>query len=542
MRVTWTGRTMAALLVAAGLAAPTYGQNITDKDLAQGLSDPSRWLVVSGDFTGQRLSPLTQITPANASQLAPQWTFQTAVLANQFEATPVVLDGVLYYTGPSNNAWAIDARTGKQIWKYTRSLPAGLKVCCGPVNRGFAVYGDRLFMTTLDAHLVAFEMKTGKVIWDVELADFKLGYASTPAPLVVKGKLIVGIAGGEYANRGFLDAIDPADGHRIWRFWTVPAPGEPGSETWPVDVLERGGAPTWLTGTYDAELNTLYWGTGNPNPDWDGDSRPGDNLYAASLVALDPDSGKLKWHFQFTPHDTHDWDANQTPVLADLTINGQARKVVMQANRNGFIYVLDRTNGKFITAHQYGNQNWASGFTPEGRPIEIPGHAPTEQGTMTCPDWYGNTNFMTPSFDAKRNLFFVTVRMTCANFIKKATPDANVGDRTMGGTVAPVGERWGALRAIDPITGQMKWEVKYDAPGWAGVTATASGVVFSGDHQGTFMAVDAASGKVLYKYGTGAQFFGPPTTYMLDGRQWVVMPSATTITAFALPQTASSSR
>jgi alcohol dehydrogenase (cytochrome c) len=539
MRVNRTGRILAALLTTAGLAAPTYGQTIADKDLAQGLSDPTRWLVVSGDYKGQRLSPLTQITPANASQLAPQWTFQTAVVANQFEATPVVLDGVLYYSGPLNNAWAIDARTGKQIWKYTRSLPAGLKVCCGPVNRGFAVYGDRLFMTTLDAHLVALEMKTGKVIWDVELADFKLGYASTPAPLVVKGKLIVGIAGGEYANRGFLDAIDPADGKRIWRFWTVPAPGEPGAETWPVDVLERGGAPTWLTGTYDPELNTLYWGTGNPNPDWDGDNRPGDNLYAASLIALDPDTGKLKWHFQFTPHDTHDWDANQVPVLADLTINGQPRKVVMQANRNGFIYLLDRATGKFIAAHQYGNQNWASGFTPEGRPIEIPGHTPTEQGTMTCPDWYGNTNHMSPSYDAARNLFFVTVRMTCANFIKKDTPDANVGDRTMGGTVAPVGERWGALRAIDPVTGKMKWEVKYELPGWAGVTATAGGVVFSGDHQGTFMAVDSATGRVLYKYATGGQFFGPPTTFMLDGRQWVVMPSAMTITAFALPQTTS---
>ena len=392
-------------------------------------------------------------------------------------------------------------------------------------------------MTTLDAHLVALEMKTGKVIWDVELADFRHGYASTPAPLVVKDKLIVGIAGGEYANRGFLDAYEPETGKRVWRFWTVPAPGEPGSETWPEDVLERGGAPTWLTGTYDPELNTLYWGTGNPNPDWDGDSRPGDNLYAASLLALDPDTGSLKWYFQFTPHDTHDWDANQIPVLADLTIDGRPRKVVMQAVRNGFLYVLDRTTGTFITASAFGNQNWASGIAPDGKPLELPGHTPTEEGTVTCPDWYGNTNFMSPSFDARRRLFYVTVRETCAKFIRRATPDANIGDRTMGGTVQPLTDppRTGALRAIDPLTGERKWEVKYDGPGWAGVISTAGGVVFSANHEGLFMAVDASNGKVLYTYQTGAPIFASPTTYLLDGRQYVVMPAGLTFTAFALP-------
>jgi alcohol dehydrogenase (cytochrome c) len=532
----------AAVLTIAGAAAPLSAQTITDKDLAQGLSDPTRWLVVSGGYNGQRLSPAAQITPANASQLAPQWTFQTNVMANQFEATAVVIDGVAYYTGALNHAWAIDIRTGKAIWHYQRTLPAGLKVCCGPVNRGFAAYGDTLFMNTLDAHLVALDMKTGKVVYDVEMADFKLGYAATGAPLIVKGKLIVGVAGGEYANRGFIDAYEPATGARVWRFYTVPAPGEPGSETWPASVLERGGAPTWVTGTYDADLNTLYWGTGNPNPDWDGDSRLGDNLYAASIVALNPDTGKLKWHFQYTPHDTHDWDANQTPVLADVTINGQPRKVLMQANRNGFLYVLDRTNGKFIAANAYGNQNWASGFTPGGKPIELPGHNPTEAGTMTCPDWYGNTNFMPPSYDAARNLFFLTVRETCANFFKKATPEAAVGDRTMGGTVAPVGERSGALRAINPLTGERKWDVKYAGPGWAGVTATAGGLVFSANHEGVFMAVDSNTGSVLYTYPTGGTVFGPPTTFMLDGRQWVLMPSSTTLTAFALPQSTASTR
>jgi alcohol dehydrogenase (cytochrome c) len=526
-------RLFAALLAAAVPVAGLAAQDITGKDLLAGLTDPTRWLSVYGDYSGQHFSPLTEITPDNAARLVPRWTFQTNVIGN-FEATPVVLDGVLYMTGALSTAWAIDAATGRQLWSYRYSLPQGLKVCCGPVNRGFAVYHNRLFMTTLDAHLVALDIKTGKELWNTELADFKLGYASTVAPLVVKDKLIVGIAGGEYANRGFLDAYDPESGKQIWRFWTVPGPGEPGSETWPAKVLERGGAPTWVTGTYDPTLNLLYWGTGNPNPDWDGDSRAGDNLYAASLIALNPDTGKLAWHYQFTPHDTHDWDANQVPVLADLRIDGQPRKVVIQANRNGFIYVIDRTNGKVISGKPYMKQNWASGIGTDGRPVVLPGHDPTEAGTLTCPDWYGGTNFMSPSFDATRGLFFLTVRETCARFVRRATPEANVGDRTMGGAVQPTAERSGALRAVDPLTGERKWEVAYDGPGWAGVLATAGGVVFSSDHAGLFMAVDAGSGKVLYRYQTGGTTFAPPTSYLLAGKQWVIQPSGSTVTAFSV--------
>jgi alcohol dehydrogenase (cytochrome c) len=516
---------------------------IATKDILDGFKNPSRWVTNHGDYGGQRFSPLTQITAANASQLAPQWTFQTGVPGN-FEATPIVLEGTLFFTGPNDYAWALDAKTGKQIWRYVRfpgtpaQFPPNMKVCCGNVNRGFAIYGDKLFKTTLDAHLIALDAKTGKLVWDVEMVDYKLGYAGTVTPLVVKDKLIVGIAGGEFANRGFLDAYDPADGKRIWRFWTIPGPGEPGSETWPPEVLKRGGAPTWVTGTYDPDLNLIYWGTGNPNPDWDGDSRPGDNLYAAAVVALDADTGKLKWHYQYTPHDTHDWDANQVPVLADLTINGQPRKVLIQAVRNGYLYVLDRTNGKFIKASPFGNPNWASGFTPEGRPIELPGHNPTPQGTLTCPDWYGSTNFNSPSYDKGRNLFFVSTRLTCAIFTSRLTQDAglNVGDRTMGGGVQPTADpRSGALRAFDPLTGQMKWEVPYAGPGWAGVMATAGGVVFTADHAGMFMAVDSSTGKVLYTYQTGGVTYAPPTTYQIDGRQWVVMPSLATVTAFALP-------
>jgi len=360
-----------AFLSALGLAVATSvavaAQGVTSKDLLDGLTNPSRWLIYSGDYTGQRFSPLTQITPSNAGQLAAQWTFQTGVV-NKFEATPIVLDGVLYVTGPLNHAWAIDARTGKQIWHYQRQLPQGLKVCCGMVNRGFAVYGDRLFMGTLDAHFVALEMKTGKVIYDVEMAPAKDGFAATGAPLVVKDKVIAGVAGGEFANRGFLDAYNPTTGERVWRFHTIPAPGEKGSESWQGDIWARGGGPTWLTGTYDPQLNLLYWGVGNPNPDWDGESRPGDNLYTGSLIALDPDTGTLKWHFQYTPHDTHDWDANEVPVLADLTDaqgrdDGEPQRVLLH-QRPHHRRVHPRAAVRADDLVERDRQGWSTGLEP----------------------------------------------------------------------------------------------------------------------------------------------------------------------------------
>lgn len=534
----WTFRRyVAAAAVAAFASAYLHAQDITSKDVADGLANPSRWLTYSGDYTGQRFSPLAQINSGNADQLSAQWTFQTGVV-NKFEATPIVIDGILYVTGALNHAWAIDGRTGKQIWHYERTLPSGLKVCCGMVNRGFAAYGDRLFMVTLDAHFVALERATGKVIYDVEMAAVKDGFAGTGAPLLVKDKIIVGVAGGEFANRGFIDAYDPKTGQRLWRFYTIPAAGEKGSETWKGDVWQRGGAPTWLSGTYDPALNLLYWGTGNPNPDWDGESRPGENLYTDSLLALDPDTGALKWHFQFTPHDTHDWDANEIPVLADLTIDGRPRKAVLFANRNGFFYVLDRTNGAFLFAKPFINTTWAKEVGPDGRPKTLPNQDPSETGTVTCPDWYGGTNFMSPSYDPARKLFFVTARETCARFIRRPPATSNVGDRTMGGSVQLVSEpkRSGALRALDATTGERKWEIAYGDAGWAGVLATAGGVVFSADHEGNFFAADSATGRKLYSFQTGANVFAPPTTYSIAGRQYVVIPSGSTLTAFALPR------
>jgi alcohol dehydrogenase (cytochrome c) len=548
--------TVWAVLGAAALAGATLAAQqttgITSKDVADGLKNPARWLSYSGDYTSQRYSPLTQITAANAGQIRAEWTFQTGV-TGKFEATPIVIDGTMYITGANDHAWGLDAKTGKQLWHYQRfqetagGAPgrggagagqptlAGLKVCCGLVNRGFAAWHDKLYMMTLDAHLVALTMKDGRVVWDVPLAAASDGFAGTAAPLVVKDKLIVGLAGGEYAIRGFISAIDPETGKEVWRFYTVPGPGEPGFQSWSA-TWDKGGGPAWLTGAYDPDLNLLYWGTGNPNPDFYGGDRIGDNLYTGSLVAIDADTGKLKWHYQFTPHDEHDWDAVEMPVLADVTIGGRQRKVVMQANRNGFFYVLDRATGEFLVGKPFVKTTWAIEIGRDGRPIELPNQRPTREGTMTCPDLYGGTNFNSPSFSPQTGLFYVNARETCMTYRSAPPPaDYKTGDRTMGGSMQFM-PGTGALRAIDPATGQIKWELKHPTPSWGGILTTAGGVVFTGDNEGFFIAADARTGNELYRYGTGAAIYGPPTTYTVEGRQYVLMPSGLTLTAYGLPQ------
>jgi alcohol dehydrogenase (cytochrome c) len=526
------------LILMCGLLAPLRAQEIGEKQLRDGLKNPARWLTYSGDYAGHRHSPLTQITPANAGKLAAAWTFQTGLSGHKFEATPLVIDGVLYVAGPLNTAWAIDGRTGRELWRYQRALPPvnELRVCCGMVNRGLAVLGDRLFMNTLDAHLVALDRATGNVVWDVELADPRRGYASTGAPLVVGNRIIVGVAGGEYGIRGFLDAYDARDGRRLWRFWTVPAPGEKGSDTWPAEVWQRGGGPTWITGSYDPELNLIYWGTGNPSPDFYGGDRKGDNLYTNALIALDAETGALRWHFQFTPHDEHDWDANHIPVLADVTIDGRARKVVMVANRNGFFYILDRTNGSFVRAFPFVRQTWAQRIDAQGRPIEAPNQRPSPEGTLTCPDLYGGTNFMSPSYDATARLFFVTAREGCMMYIAAAVKQA-AGEYSMGGSSRAGPEpATSALRAIDPFTGDRKWELQHGGLSWAGVLSTAGGVVFTGDGRGDFLAADARTGGELWRAPVGARIYAAPITYAIDGRQYVAIAAGSTLTAFALPR------
>ena len=361
----------------------------------------------------------------------PKWTFQTGVIGN-FETTSLIRDNVLYVTGPLNVAWAIDARTGRQIWRYRRELPENLTACCGLVNRGFAMLGDKLFMTTLDAHLLALDMRTGAVVWDATLEKFSNGYAATIAPLIAKDKVIVGVAGGEFGIRGFIDAYEASTGKRAWRFYTIPGPGEPGNDTWKGDSWKTGGASVWVTGAYDPEQNTLFYGIGNPGPDYHSESRLGDNLYSDSLVALDADTGKLRWHYQFTPHDVHDWDATEVPILADLPIGGQTRKVVMFANRNGFYYTLDRTTGKIIVAKPFVKTTWATEIGADGRPVLLPGHTPDEKGEVTCPDIAGGTNFWPGAYDPSTRTFFVNAREACMTFYAWK-PEYKQGERFTGG-------------------------------------------------------------------------------------------------------------
>ena len=526
---------MAALGGAFLLAQEGAAAGVSYQDLLQGYRNPARWLNFSGDYSGQRHSPLKQITPDNAHRLAAKWTFQTGVIPRRgFEGTPIVSDGVMYVTGPFNNAWALDARTGRPFWSYQRTLPSDLTYGnISPVNRGFGMLGDRLFMLTLDAHIVSLSAKTGAVLWDTPMADYKIGYAATGAPLVVKDKVIVGISGGDFPTRGFIDAYDPKTGARLWRFYTVPGPGEPGSETWPAaDVMARGGGATWVVGSYDPDLNMVYWGTGNPNPLYYGDDRKGTNLYTASIVALDADTGRLKWTFQFSPHDTHDWDSTHVPVLADLTVGGQPHKVVMVANRNGFFYVFDRVTGQLLVGKPFSDTTWARELDHDGHPIVV------NDGSKGClPDQWGSTNYMPPSYDPALKLFFVTVRETCAEYMP-VKEEIVPGRISNSGTVRRDAEHsYGVLRAIDPLTVERKWEFKYPTPTMAGVMSTASGVVFAGDNEGNFMAFDGRTGKNLWFYPTGSPIWGAaPMTFMIDGRQQVVIGSGTAITAFTIPE------
>jgi alcohol dehydrogenase (cytochrome c) len=537
-------RTSASTLVvvlasAALLAQPAGPPQVTYQDILDGLKDPGKWLTYHGTYDGQRHSPLTQITPENVHQLAPQWTFQTGVLG-AFQATPIVIDNVIYITGFNNHAWAIDARTGRQIWRYRRELPDQLLLCCGPVNRGFAALGDRLYMTTIDAHFISLDMKTGAVLFDVTLEDYKAGYSATVAPLIVKDKVILGIAGAEYGIRGFIEAYDAATGRKIWRFHTVAGPGEFGGNTWPrTDAYLRGGGSIWVTGTYDPGQNLVFFGTGNPGPDYYSANREGDNLFTASLVALDADTGARKWHYQFTPHDVHDWDATQVPILADLPIDGQTRKVVMVANRNGFFYTIDRVTGTLLVARPFVETTWAKEISAvTGRPILLPGHYPNEQGVRTCPDLGGGTNFMSPSYDPKLRLFFVTARETCAVYFaydQKFEPGVMY---MAGDTIRPRDQRnWGALRAIDPITGERKWEFRYPTVSSSGVLTTASGLVFAGDGDGNLLAFESKSGRNLWHYNLGAPVRNTSgTTHLIDGRQILIVPAGATLTSFGLPK------
>jgi alcohol dehydrogenase (cytochrome c) len=524
---------IAAALVS--IALPATAQ-VASRRLRDAASEPGSWLTYSGTYRSERFSPLTELTPANVARLRPVWIHQLENNGTSAEVSPIVADGVMYVTEPYGAVAALDLRTGRLLWRWSKPMPKELRTLGFlPVNRGVAVLDSTVFVGTTDAHLVALDARSGAVRWDVVVADNRTGHAITAAPLAVKDKILVGISGGEAGIRGFLDAFDARTGTRAWRFWTVPGPGEPGSETWTGDSWKTGGGPTWVTGAFDPDLNLVYWGVGNPGPDWNGDVRPGDNLYTCSLVALDLDTGALRWHFQFTPHDTHDWDANQVPVLIDGPVNGRPRKLVVSANRNAFYYVLDRETGEFLAGAPYARQTWATGLDPKGRPLLVPGSEPTDSGTLVYPSLQGATNWFSPSYSPRTKLFYVAVREVGAVYFKREAKYV-AGDYFMaGGEDAHEDDRaWGAVRALDPTTGARKWEFRLHTPPWAGLLSTGGGLLFGGSNEGNFFALDASTGHPLWNFPTGGMISAAPISFLIGGKQHVAIASKNAIIVFGL--------
>jgi alcohol dehydrogenase (cytochrome c) len=526
-----------ALVVAAISGFSAQGQVSSDR-LLRALDEPQNWLTYSGSYLSHRFSTLRQIDIGNVRNLELKWVFQAQSL-QKFEATPLVVDGVMFVTQSPNDVVALDAKTGRVFWvsRYTPSPDA--RLCCGVVNRGLAILGDTLFMATVDAHLVAIDARSGARLWDTAVANPAAGYAMTLAPLVVKDKVIVGVAGGEFGIRGFAAAYDVRTGQEVWRFYTIPGPGEPGHETWQGDTWKTGGAPVWLTGSYDPELNLTYWGTGNPGPDWNADQRPGDNLYSDCVLALDPDTGQLKWHFQFTPHDPYDYDAVQIPVLVDMEWNGQPRKLMLWANRNGYFYVLDRTNGEFLLGRPFVKTNWASGLDARGRPIQ------TIQplGSPTYPGIAGGTNWYSPSYSPRTGLFYVPAWEDYGVVFIPAPVEYREGQRFTGGanrSPIPGGElpgvtrrgpvntyteaaAHGAVIALDPRTGERKWTFPMHDVNTSGILTTASDVLFSGGREGYFHALNARTGELLWKVQLGGEIIAGPISYEVEDRQYVAI-------------------
>lgn len=520
-------------LVLITVASMAFGQ-VPYERILHAEKEPQNWLTYSGNYAGQRYSGLAQISTSNVSALQPVWTYQVDDL-NKIETSPLAIDGIIYVTEPPSNVTALDAKTGRPIWKYRRKIPTGARNCCGQVNRGAAILGDSLYIGTIDAHLVCLDARSGVVRWDVPIADYKLGYAITAAPLAINGKVIVGVSGGEFGIRGFLDAIDAATGVRVWRFWTIPTIGEPGHESWSGNSWKTGSAATWVTGTFDPGLNLLYWTTGNPGPDWNGDTRRGDNLYSDTVLALNPDTGTLKWYFQFTPHDVQDLDSNQVPVLIDGVFEGRPRKLVVVANRNAFFYVLDRESGQFLLGKPYARQTWAEGLTETGRPMRAPNSTPTTAGTELYPDVNGATNWFSPSYDPKNDQFYVAVREGAAIYYSAAAAyKPGVSFVAGGWKTSPEAPDYGCIRAFRPETAEMKWEFKLHSKPWAGVLSTAGGLVFGGSDEGNFFALDSKTGAPLWNYQTGGKIFANPISFQFDGKQYVLIAAGHSIFAFSL--------
>ena len=542
--------TVGASLWAQGRGAPPNREApvtpVPFERILRANQEPQNWLTYSGNLQGQRHSGLTQITPANARDLTLKWVFQSRSL-DKHEVTPLVVDGVMYTVQSPNDVIALDAATGKVIWQYLHKPAEGTRnPCCGNLTRGLAILGDKLFLAALDAKMIALDAKTGKELWSTQVADYTQQYAMTVAPLVVKDKVISGVAGGEHGVRGFLAAYDVNTGREVWRFNTVPGPGEAGYETWlgkdgkPNDSYLHGGAPIWITGSYDAETNLTLWTTGNAGPDYNGDNRLGDNLYSSSVVALDVDTGKLKWHYQFSPHDEFDWDATQIPVLADITFKGAPRKVMTLANRNGVFYVLDRATGQFLSGKSFTKTNWYTGFDERGRPIRAPGILPTKDGTLVYPGNQGGTNWYNPSFSPATGLFYIPSWENSSSLYRKGEdpPEFHDGQSFTGtgpARTSATDDVFSSIIAMDPDTGTRKWTFRLSAPSTeGGVLTTASNVLFAGGRDGQFLALDASDGKLLWETNLGPSVSAGPITYLVNGKQYVTIQCGTGLYTFTL--------
>jgi len=542
----------APLLCSALLASSYAGaQPVTPERIVRAADEPENWLTYSGGYSSQRHTTLREITRANVRNLEQKWVLQGQVLG-AWQSSPLVVNGTMYLTQRPNDVLALDAETGRVFWRYQYNNSTDQRVCCGANNRGLAIHGDTLFMGTLDAHLIAIDARNGQPLWNTTVADSKLAYSVTMAPLVIKDLVLVGTGGGEYGIRGFIAAYDVRTGKEVWRFNTIPAPGQPGSETWQGDDWEHGGASVWVTGSYDPALNLTYWGVGNPGPDWNPDQRPGDNLYSDSVVALDADTGALTWHFQFTPNDAYDYDAVQIPVLVDMQWQGQPRKLMMWANRNGFFYVLDRATGEFLHGSPFVKVNWASGLDAKGRPIQTP----QPPGAPTWPGNQGGTNWYSPSFSPRTELFYLSAWVDYASYFRREQQEFELGRNYAGGghrVVTPVpdspgvaiGRRtpinnWtdaiahGEVIALDPRTGQQRWSFRqYDVTD-SGIMTTATDLLFTGGREGYFHALDARTGELLWKASLGGQIVNAPVSFEIDGKQYIATISGNNLVVFAL--------
>jgi alcohol dehydrogenase (cytochrome c) len=469
--------------------------------------------------------------------MAAQWVFHVRD-PGPLEVTPLVAAGVMFVTS-ANDVYALDAKTGRRLWHHARAVSQGLvDDAANHHNRGVAILDTHIYMETDNAHLLCLDARSGELLWDVLYATGNRNYGATSAPLIVHNKVLVGTSGGDDGVRGFLAAFDANTGKEVWRFWTIPAPGEKGSESWPGDAYLHGGGTTWMPGTYDPALNTLYWGTGNPSPDYDGSVRPGDDLFTSSLLALDPDTGSLKWYFQYSPHDLYDYDAVQTPVLVDATFRGRPRKLIVTANRNGFLYILDRTDGKFLFAKQFADlQTWAKGIDETGKPISA-GLVPDEQGVRVCPAAGGATNWYSPSYNPVAHLFYFRSLEACAIFRSKTEPFEEGSSYYSTGTrLAPGDSTKGYINAFDlnklefvwrdPLVGAIK--------GWGGVMSTATGLVAFGDDAQNFVVLDGHTGKALWHFHIGQLVHASPMSYAINGKQYFAIAAGTDLFAFALP-------